>query len=643
MFWFLLLIPAVLLLWFLKIRRTEKIVASTILWRRALQDERVRSPFQRLLKNLVLLLQLIAVLLAVLALAAPESGSQRFTSRLNLILVDTSASMNSVEADGRFRFELAREGVEEIIDEITGERGMVVRFSSRVEPMTSVTSDLSLLRKAVQGLSAGSGVSNINDALELALSIAKQDAVVPMLANDSVSEDGEEVLPPQIDARIYVVSDGALPPWSGDSFPIPVLLHSIGDASANSGIVALAARREFSEEGDLRVVVEIRNTGDEMISGFLDLRLDGEPIAESVQKDLEGGERWTRSFALQGGGQHQIEVHWNPDETDALPDDNSAWLIASQPRSIRVARVGKKNFLLDDALSVLPSVVVESITLAEIDPETAADEFDVMVWDREIPDQLPPGVGHLVIGARPLQFWPDEIEMVSQPVLVAWQKDDPVLRFSQLNAIDGTVVETFPFPLRPGVSAMAECREGALLARFNLGDVRGIAVAFDVLASPWPLTPSFPFFVEAALRDLARVSSGIESGIRSGDLIEVFAGAGVSRAVLTDPSGVQEVEIPVLPEGVLRTSAGDELGIHTMSWRKGKDPDSEWIQQLIPVNLLSPEESSIEPKPSIGGITTVPEREQEGFWGGARSELWPWFLATALFLMMLEWIVFHRR
>lgn len=190
---------------------------------------------------------------------------------------------------------------------------------------------------------------------------------------------------------------------------------------------------------------------------------------------------------------------------------------------------------------------------------------------------------------------------------------------------------------------MAECREGALLARFNLGDVRGIAVAFDVLASPWPLTPSFPFFVEAALRDLARVSSGIESGIRSGDLIEVFAGAGVSRAVLTDPSGVQEVEIPVLPEGVLRTSAGDELGIHTMSWRKGKDPDSEWIQQLIPVNLLSPEESSIEPKPSIGGITTVPEREQEGFWGGARSELWPWFLATALFLMMLEWIVFHRR
>ena len=67
MFWLLLLVPAVLLLWFLKIRRTETVVASTILWKRALQDERVRSPFQRLIRNLLLLLQLLAVILAVIA------------------------------------------------------------------------------------------------------------------------------------------------------------------------------------------------------------------------------------------------------------------------------------------------------------------------------------------------------------------------------------------------------------------------------------------------------------------------------------------------------------------------------------------------------------------------------------------------
>ena len=63
MFWFLLLVPAVLLLWFLKIRRTETVVPSTVLWIRALQDERVRSPFQKLIRNLVLLLQLLAVIL----------------------------------------------------------------------------------------------------------------------------------------------------------------------------------------------------------------------------------------------------------------------------------------------------------------------------------------------------------------------------------------------------------------------------------------------------------------------------------------------------------------------------------------------------------------------------------------------------
>ena len=643
MFWLLLLIPAVLLLWFLKIRRTEKVVSSTVLWRRALQDERVRSPFQRLLKNLVLLLQLIAVLLAVLALAAPESGSQKFTSRLNLILIDTSASMNSVESDGTTRFELARSTLEDVIEEISGERGMLIQFGSRAQSLTPVTSDLSLLREMVAGLSAGSGTSNFNDALELALSIAKQDAVVPMPTSDEAAGSEDEVLQQQIDARIFVVTDGAFPKWSGGPIPVPVLTRSVGEASGNSGIVALAARREFSEEGDLRVVVEIRNTGDEVISGELELHLDGEPIEDPQPRSLEGGERWTRSFSLEGSGTHRISAHWNPDGGDALSLDDDAWLIASRPREIRVARVGEKNILLDDALAVIPSVTVESLELDEVDPETAVDEFDVIVWDRVVPEILPPGPGHLVIGARPLQFWPDEIARVEQPLLVAWKRDDPVLRYSQLGAIDGTVLESYPLPPGPGISAMAQCREGALIARFSGHDVRGIAIAFDVLSSPWPLTPSFPFFIEASLRDLARIGGGIESGIRSGDLIEVAAGAGARRATLTEPGGVGEREVSMMPGGFLRSPAGDQLGIYAMKWQIGEGEAERWIEKLVPVNLLSPAESSIEPKPAIAGITGGQEREAAGIWGNARRELWKWFLAAAVVLMLMEWIAFHRR
>ena len=54
----LLTLPGVVLLYFLKRKRKEQVVPSTLLWRRAINDLRANSPFQRLRKNLLLLLQL---------------------------------------------------------------------------------------------------------------------------------------------------------------------------------------------------------------------------------------------------------------------------------------------------------------------------------------------------------------------------------------------------------------------------------------------------------------------------------------------------------------------------------------------------------------------------------------------------------
>ncbi len=644
MFWLLLLVPAVLLLWFLKIRRIETVVASTVLWKRALQDERVRSPFQRLIRNLLLLLQLLAVILAVIALARPEFGTMRYSSRLNLILLDVSASMNSIESDGRKRFEEARSKALQIIDDIAGERGVLIRFGTRAEALTPVTSRMNLLIDAVRRQEASSGLTAFPEALELALSIAKQDAVVPAAAEENVPiDDEEEILPPQIDARIFIITDGAVPRWDGGPIPVPVIVESVGEVSSNSGIVALAARREFSDEGDLRVVVEIRNSGDDPISGELKLLLDGEIALATQQRTLEGGERWTRSFALEGAGSHRLEARWIPQGGDGLALDDRAWLVASTPRSIQVARVGAKNVLLDDALAVLPSVEVKQIeNVDQIDPETAGDEFDVIVWDRVVPDRLPAGPGHLVIGARPKRFWPEEVPVVQQPLLVGWRRDDPVLRYSELGPIDGTVIEARPLPLVPGTTSLAECREGALIARFSAQDVRGIVVAFDVLDSPWPLTPSFPFFIDGALRDLARIGGGIETGIRSGDLIEVVAGAGVTEARLASPSQETETDVPVLPGGVLRIAAGDELGIYEMKWRAGDRGEELWQKRSIPVNLLSSSESSIEPRPAIG-LAGSETQQGDLVWTQTRRELWSWFLMAALFLMLAEWIVFHRR
>ena len=62
----------IIALYFLKLKRRPVNVSSTLLWRKSLEDLHVNSLFQRLRRNLLLFLQLLAVALAMLALAGPR-------------------------------------------------------------------------------------------------------------------------------------------------------------------------------------------------------------------------------------------------------------------------------------------------------------------------------------------------------------------------------------------------------------------------------------------------------------------------------------------------------------------------------------------------------------------------------------------
>src|SRR6478736_6279889 len=78
-------------LYFLKLRRRPVRVPSTLLWRRSMEDLHVNSLFQRLRRNLLLFLQLLAILLAMLALAGPRLRGTSGPGQRYVLAIDNSA------------------------------------------------------------------------------------------------------------------------------------------------------------------------------------------------------------------------------------------------------------------------------------------------------------------------------------------------------------------------------------------------------------------------------------------------------------------------------------------------------------------------------------------------------------------------
>src|SRR4030042_77483 len=89
--------PAVVLLYFLKLRRQPLEVPSTYLWKRSVEDLHVNTIWQRLRQNLLLFLQLLLVALAMLALLRPGWEGTKLEGQRFIFLVDNSASMSATD------------------------------------------------------------------------------------------------------------------------------------------------------------------------------------------------------------------------------------------------------------------------------------------------------------------------------------------------------------------------------------------------------------------------------------------------------------------------------------------------------------------------------------------------------------------
>jgi len=169
----LLAIP-ILLLYMLRLRRREIPVSSTYLWQQLLLDREANTPWQRLRRNLLLLLQLLILALLVLALARPYIVVPAVSAGQTALLLDASASMNATDSPEGTRFEAARRQALEMVETMSaGDRMTVIRVAAVPEVLVPYTNDRTLLRDAINSAQPSLASADWAAALTLAGDAAK--------------------------------------------------------------------------------------------------------------------------------------------------------------------------------------------------------------------------------------------------------------------------------------------------------------------------------------------------------------------------------------------------------------------------------------------------------------------------------------
>jgi len=639
-------VPLVVILYFLKLKRKEQVVSSTLLWQRVLEDMRVNAPFQRLKTNLLLLLQLLILLAVALALSRPFIPGLSGERKSGFIfLVDCSASMSTRDCSGRTRLEAAKEAALREIERISGDRiAAVVSFGASPRIVCGFSSSSTELREAVESIRPTGGGTDLSSALAIA------DGMAGSLGRDASGAGGRSR------CRLVVFSDAALP----ENRPVKpvstkdVELRRFGVLSDNAGITSLEARR--TPGGRSQVFVRVANFGEEPSVRDLRLFLGDHPNAADVKKvEIEPRKRRTVIFEVRAPA-GAVPVRAELSAGDRMAMDDVAWAVLPPERKLQILAYSNDQYFVAKSLQNLPSdrfaVAVEGTgSLPGVgDPVPARwSGKDAVVFDRCVPGALPAAGGFLFIGPDGnLPIAGAKIgEETRNPRIIDWDRAHPLVRFTSLDGVligRGRTVK-----LGRGQTNLLESSKGPLIAAWQSDQLRVVGVGFDVYESNWPLRLSFPIFMANSVRWLSAASpKWAGAGIRCGDPIKLRAGfwrkaggEGPVTVTVNRPDGKSD-QVQVSRQEPRLYGRTDAPGLYRASGPGEKDA-------VFACAVLDEAESDNSAREAInfavgdvrGAKWALAETDQ----GSSRSgrEIWKYLAIFALGVMVLEWYIYNRR
>lgn len=604
--WLLPMAGLIVLMYVLKLRRRDMVVSSTFLWRQVIRDVQANAPFQKLRRNLLLFLQLLAVLLFVLALARPLWRGRGRGGRSVVLVVDTSASMLATDV-GKNRLDEAKKAALQAVREMRPEdQMMVLSAAARPQSVSGFTEDRAQLTRAIESLTAHQTGTNMRDTLALAAAL--------VAARES--------------AQIEIFSDGGFAPITNvDLGKAHILYHPIGAAAHNVGITALDYRHGLAGDNAVQVFVTLRNFDSQPRTFTIELA-QNKNILDAHEVTLPAGGENAELFDLPEPAADMI-LTARLDVTDDLVTDNQAAILITPRRTIKTLLVTNGNPFLEAGIQVDRDIQLDKVAPAAF---TKPDGYDAVIFDAEAPATLPPG-NYLFVNCTSDQS--PAVPGAEQPnqTLLDAERSHPVLRYVDFGQTRWTTLHTGS-PAAWG-QELAASEAGAAIVAGEKGKMRALWLGFDLDAKhgSFPFTVGYPIFVSNALRWLSRTEDASGASIRTGSPVTLNVPPGTGRVTITKPDGTKR-ELNATTKGSVVWDETDQAGIYTAEAEGG------W-RQTFAANLNDEQESNIAPHQTVDFGINPPDAV--GREVTVTRDFWYYIAGAVLLLLAIEWWAFHRR
>lgn len=622
-FYLLGVIPIVVLLHFLKLRRSTRRVPSIMFWLSTDEDRRANVPFQRLRNLLLPLLQVLFLLLLVSSVARPALQRPGFAPGKAILIVDNSASMSSQEMEAT-RLTLAKQETQQYITEISASGGMMLMVTTASDTYIrqTFTTDTTKLHDAIANITQNQAPRDLRPVFDAAMRYA-----------DSPQD------------RIVFFSDTFenLPDTS-----LPVQKIGVGGKAENIGIIRFSVEMLADH---YEVLIGIQNFTDTSTEFDVQLAVENVPLDD---RTVSISPNETKSVLFSGDPRglagKMLSGHLNVDDDFLL--DNATWALLSGISPLRILLVS------DNQKSLLPELLKsygEHVTVNWVDPADyhGTGDADIAIFDggtlpgREaFGDFSEVASGTHLIFINPgihLPFMSKDtsaVEMDKDATRVIKEDENhPLMMGVSLQGL--RVSESMHRTLPLWGHSLVETEKGTLIWIGSEANTRLLIFEFDAFnpeISPFALTiPDAPqFFYQclawleagtAPIQPLLSQENGTRHAFRTGERVRItLAQEGRTLQVQKPDETTVKLDNPIFAQT-------DQIGVYTLL-------AADQPLERFTVNLLSATESAL-PYPPTTEITDIPSDVENGL-QPMTHEIWRWFALSACLFLLVEWWFYHR-